>query len=140
MAKRKRKSRRKKAGQKPATTATPLASEARAKIDLVATMIRSLSKLSDVEMQLRFAGDFARADEVQQKSDVLLDAIKVLRGRVAETWTRDTEDLRAGLAKANIKVQASVREIEKGINVAQNVVKVIGQIDSALAAVQGLVK
>ena len=121
-------------------TRKPSTNDVEAKVDLIAAMITSLSKLTNVEMRLRFAGDAARADLVQAKHDELREAIDTLRGRFADQWTRDTEDIREGLRQANAKVQASIRNIQKRINVAQNVVRVIGQIDDALAAVKGLVR
>lgn len=84
-------------------------------------------------------GNSARADLVLAKHDELRDAIDTLRGRVADQWNRDTEKLRDGLRQANAKVQASIRNIQKKINVAQNLIKLIGQIDDALVAVKGLV-
>ena len=84
-------------------------------------------------------GNSARADLALAKHDELRDAIDTLRGRVADQWNRDTEKLRDGLRQANAKVQASIRNIQKKINVAQNLIKLIGQIDDALVAVKGLV-
>ena len=111
-----------------------------AKIELITAMNTTLGKLTNVEMRLRDVFDFDRAELVKAKHDELRDAIDTLRGQVADQWTRDTEDLHEGLRQANEKVQASIRNIQKKINVAENVIKVIGWVDKGLAAVQGLVR
>ena len=110
-----------------------------AKVDLIVAMVTSLGKLTNVEMRLRFSGDTDGADQIQEKHDELRDAIDRLRGRVADQWAHETEAIREGIRKANAKVQASIRNIQRRINIAQNVTKVIDQIDDALAAVKGLV-
>ena len=110
-----------------------------AKVDLIIAMITSLGKLTNMEMRLRFAGDASNADLVREKHDELRDEIDLLRGRVADRWAHDAERIRDRIRQENTKVQTSIRNIQKKINIAQNVTKVIGQIDDALAAVKGLV-
>jgi len=121
------------------STPEPTTDDIEVKVDLIIAMTTSLGKLTNVEMRLRFDGDTAGADLVQVKHDELRDAIDTLRGRVADQWVLDTERVREGLRQANAKVQACIRNIQKRIDIAQNVTKVIGQIDDALAAVKGLV-
>jgi len=116
-----------------------MASDIEAKIDLITSMVTSLGKLTNVEARLRFAGDAARADQVRQKHDELRDAIDTLRGKVADQWTQDAAQIEAEITKRNAKVQASVRNIQKKIDIAENVVKIIGQVDDAIQAVAGLV-
>ena len=110
-----------------------------AKINLIIRMITSLGKLTNVEARLRFAGDDAAADEIAARHDELRDEIDRLRGQVADQWTLNAAQLEEGIRKANEKVQASIRKIQKKINVAENVVKVIGLVDDAITAVKGLV-
>ena len=113
--------------------------EIEAKIDLITSMITSLGKLTNVEARLRFAGDAAQADQVKEKHDELREAIDTLRGKVADQWTADAAQIEEEIRKRNAKVQASIRNIQKKINIAENVVKILGQVDDAIAAVAGLV-
>ena len=110
-----------------------------AKIDLIARMISSLGELTNVEARLRLAGDTALANGIGEKHDELREVIDTLRAEVADEWTADAAEIGEEISKANAKVQASIRDIQKRINVAENVVKIIGQIDNAVAAIKGLV-
>jgi hypothetical protein len=109
-----------------------------AKINLITRMITSLGKLTNIEARLRWSGDIAAADEIKAKHDELREQIDILRGRVADQWTKDAAQVEEGIRKANTKVQASIRDIKKKIKIAENVVKVIGQVNDAVVAVREL--
>lgn len=108
------------------------------KISAVTLMITALGKLTNVEARLRFAGDTTQANQVQAKHDELRDAIDRLRAKIAQDWTGDLEPLEDGLRKINAKVQASIRDIQRNINVAGNVVKVLGQVEQVVKLANGL--
>jgi len=112
--------------------------EIEAKINLITRMITSLGKLSNIEARLRWKGDTTAADQIKAKHDALRDQIDILRGRVVDQWTKGIAQVEEGIREANTKVQASIRSIQKDINVAGNVVKVIGQVDDAIVAIKGL--
>lgn len=103
------------------------------KIDVINKMIVSLGKLTNAEIRLRIAGKDDLADQIAAKREPLRDEIDRLRGKVADHWAVDAATLTDDLAKANSKVQDAIRDIRNNINVAQSVVKLIGQIDGALA-------
>lgn len=116
-----------------------MAADIDTKIRLIKQMIQSLGKLVDLEAKLRDNGDTAQADEVDAKYQKLRDAIDDLRGQVATEWTASAAAIEEELKKHNAKVQATIRRIEKNINTANNVVKILGQVDEAINAVAGLI-
>jgi hypothetical protein len=85
------------------------------------------------EVSLRFQGKPDEADKVWQDNTRLSAEIDILIGRMMDEWLGDAESAIKGLAKANTKLEAAVDEIKKQINVAQNVVKIIGLLDDAIA-------
>lgn len=113
--------------------------EIEARINLITRMITSLGKLSNIEARLRWSGDTTSADQIKVKHDELRDQIDILRGRVADQWTKGTAQIEEGIRKANTRVQTSIRDIQRNIKVAENVVKVIGQVNDAIVAVKGLI-
>ncbi|MBM4276629.1 MAG: hypothetical protein FJ130_01950 [Deltaproteobacteria bacterium] len=59
--------------------------------------------------------------------------IDILIGEMMDEWLGDAEGAMKGLAKINTKLEAAVAEIKKQINVARNVIKIIGLLDDAVA-------
>ncbi len=108
------------------------------KISAVTMMITSLGKLTNVEARLRFAGDTTQANQIHAKHEELRSGIDRLRAKIADDWTGDLEPLEDGLRKINSKVQDSIRDIKRNINVAGNVAKVLGQVEKVLKIANGL--
>lgn len=91
------------------------------------------------EINLRFQGKTDEAEKVWQKSARLSTEIDILIGQMMDEWLGNAESAIKGLAKINAKLEGAVAEIKKQINVAQNVVKVIGLLDDALAIAKKVV-
>jgi hypothetical protein len=91
------------------------------------------------EVSLRLQGKPDEADKVWQDNTRLSAEIDILIGRMMDEWLGDAERTIKGLAKANTKLEAAVAEIKKQINVAQNVVKIIGLLDDAVAIAKKVV-
>ncbi len=113
--------------------------EIEAKIDVINAMIVALGKVTNVEIRMRLAGENEQADELASKSRQLRQAIDRLRGQVADEWTVDAVELHDALRRANSRVQDRIRQIKKQIDIADSAIKVIGQIDEALAFLKGVV-
>jgi predicted transcriptional regulator len=85
------------------------------------------------EINLRLQEKPDEAEKVWQENSRLSAEIDILIGQMMDEWLGDAERAIKGLAKINTKLEAAVAEIKKQINVAQNVVKIIGLLDDAVA-------
>ena len=91
------------------------------------------------EINLRLQGKPDEADKVWQENTRLAAEIDILIGQMMDEWLGNAERTIKGLAKINTKLEAAVAEIKKQMNVAQNVVKIIGLIDDAVAIAKKVV-
>jgi hypothetical protein len=91
------------------------------------------------EINLRFQGKTDEAEKVWQDNARLSAEIDILIGQMMDEWLGNAERAIKGLAKVNSKLEAAVAEIKKQINVAQNVVKIIGLLDEAVAIAKKVV-
>ena len=85
------------------------------------------------EINLRLQGKADEAEKVWQSNNRLSAEIDILIGQMMDEWLGNAERAIKGLAKINDKLETAVAEIKKQINVAQNVVKIIGLLDDAVA-------
>jgi hypothetical protein len=85
------------------------------------------------EISLRFQGKTDEAERVWQDNRRLAAEIDILIGQMMDEWLGNAERAIKGLAKIGTKLEAAVAEIKKQINVAQNVVKIVGLLDDAVA-------
>jgi len=85
------------------------------------------------EINLRLQGKPDEAEKVWQENARLSAEIDILIGQMMDEWLGNAERTIKGLEKINTKLEAAVAEIKKQINVAQNVVKIIGLLDDAVA-------
>jgi hypothetical protein len=85
------------------------------------------------EVSLRLQGKPDEADKIKPGNTRLSGEIDILIGQMMDEWLGDAERAIKGLAKVNAKLEAAVAEIKKQINTAQNVVKVLGLLDEAVA-------
>ncbi len=91
------------------------------------------------EINLRFQGKTDEAEKVWQENARLSAEIDILIGQMMDEWLSNAERAIKGLEKINTKLEAAVAEIKKQINVAQNVVKIIGLLDDAVAIAKKVV-
>jgi hypothetical protein len=91
------------------------------------------------EINLRLQGKPDEADKVWQENTRLAPEIDILIGQMMDEWLGNAERAIKGLAKINTKLEAAVAEIKKQMNVAQNVVKIIGLLDDAVAIAKKVV-
>ena len=91
------------------------------------------------EINLRFQGKTDEAEKVWQENRRLSAEIDILIGQMMDEWLGNAERAIKGLAKINTKLEAAVAEIKKQMNVAQNVVKIIGLLDDAVAIAKKVV-
>jgi len=85
------------------------------------------------EINLRLQGKPDEAEKIWQENSRLSAEIDILIGQMMDEWLGNAERAIKGLAKINTKLEAAVGEIKKQMNIAQNVVKIIGLLDDAVA-------
>jgi hypothetical protein len=85
------------------------------------------------EVSLRLQGKPDEADKIKPGNKRLSGEIDVLIGQMMDEWLGDAERTMKDLTAANAKLEAAVAEIKKQIDIAQNVVKVLGLLDEAVA-------
>ncbi len=91
------------------------------------------------EINLRLQEKPDEAEKVSQKNASLSAEIDKLIGQMMDEWLSDAERTIKGLTKINSKLEVAVAEIKKKINVAENVVKIIGLLDDAVAIAKKVV-
>ena len=70
----------------------------------------------------------------------LAKRIDELREQLHDNWTGDTEELAAKLRAVSNRLQASIRKIERNVDVARNIVKTVGYVDVVLELTGKLLK
>ncbi len=85
------------------------------------------------ELCLRFQNKTDEAEKIWEGNAHLSTEIDILLGRMMEEWLGRSDQAIKGLTAANTKLEAAVADIKKQVKVAQNVVKVVGLLDDAVA-------
>lgn len=85
------------------------------------------------ELSLRFQNKADDANRIREGTTRLSAEIDILLGRMMEEWAGRADTAIKGLTAANSKLETTVVDIKKQIKIAQNVVKVIGFLDDAVA-------
>jgi len=92
------------------------------------------------EINLRLQDKPDEAEKIWQSNSRLSAEIDILIGQMMDEWIGNAERAIKGLEKISAKLEAAVAEIKKQIHVAQNVVKIIGLLDDAVAIAKKVVK
>jgi hypothetical protein len=116
-----------------------MAFEQKQKEKVVESLMAAHREGQITEITLRFQGKTDEAEKVWQENSRLYTEIDILIGQMMDEWLGNAENAIKGLAKINTKLEGAVAEIKKQINVAENVVKVIGLLDDALAIAKKVV-
>ena len=85
------------------------------------------------ELSLRFQNKPEEAENIWERNVRLSTEIDILIGRLMEEWIGHADQAIKGLTVANTKLEAAVADIKKQIDVAQNVINVVGFLDDAVA-------
>ena len=86
-----------------------------------------------VEVSLRLQGKPDEAEKVWQGNTRLSTEIDILIGQMMDEWLGDADRTIKDLTTVNAKLEAAVAAIKKQIDIAKNVVKVLGLLDDAVA-------
>ena len=92
-----------------------------------------------LEIDLSFKGMDDDAKSVKAKNTELSKLIDNLLADIMKEWNDDTTSgVEEELKRTNNRIQGTIRDIKKDIEVAKNVVKVIGYLDEAIKFATGL--
>jgi hypothetical protein len=91
------------------------------------------------EVSLRLQGKPDEADKVKPANTRLSGEIDILIGQMMDEWLADAERTMKDFTAVNTKLEATIAEIKKQIDIAQNVVKVLGLLDEAVAIAKKVV-
>lgn len=96
-------------------------------------------KLTNAELRLKLARKNEEARQLGDKAEELRKQIDKLRGEAADKWVQQAQALAADVRKHNAQVEGYIQDIQKSIETAQNVVKLIGAVDDVIGKVKGVV-
>jgi hypothetical protein len=85
------------------------------------------------ELSLRFQDKTDEAEKIWESTTRLSTEIDIMLGKIMEEWLGRADPVLKGLNAAIAKLETSVSGIKKDIKTAQNVVKVVGLLDDAVA-------
>jgi hypothetical protein len=85
------------------------------------------------ELSLRFKDKTEEAEKIWESTARLSTEIDIMLGKIMEEWRGRSEPVLKGLSAATAKLETAVGGIKKDIKTAQNVVKVVGLLDDAVA-------
>jgi phage host-nuclease inhibitor protein Gam len=98
-----------------------------------------IQKLSQVkqglikaETRLRLQNEKAEANRVATKSRALQKEIDNLMKHVIDEWLGAAREVLGDIKKANDSLQAAISDIQRKVEVAKNVVKIIGLVDDVI--------
>lgn len=77
-------------------------------------------------------GKTEEADTVSKKTKNLSKQIDKLLGQLIDDWNGSTDQVIKSIRNNNASLQKSMNQIQEKIEVADNIVKAIGYIDTAL--------
>jgi ABC-type transporter Mla subunit MlaD len=85
------------------------------------------------ELSLRLQDKTDGAEKVWESTARLSTEIDIMLGKIMEEWLGRADQIIKGLNAANAKLETAVSGIKGNIKTAQNVVKVVGLLDDAVA-------
>jgi hypothetical protein len=85
-----------------------------------------------LESELRVAHKDSEADSIHAKNQELSEAIDVLLGVELDNWASEAGPVKDGLDVARGKFDKAVADIKRRVEIAQNVIKVLGCLDDAI--------
>ncbi len=108
------------------------------KLDLLDEMNATYSGLTSTRLKLRMDGKDEEAGKVQEKRTELRAEIDRVRGLAAEEWASKADALAAEVKAHNETVQGYVDDIQKNIETAKNVVKLVGAAGDVISRVRSM--
>ena len=117
----------------PFMEGSKMAFESTDKEKVLESMIAAHRQGQLAEVSLRLQGKPDEADKIKPGNKRLSGEIDILVGQMMDEWLGDADRTVKDLTAVNAKLEAAVAKIKKQINIAKNVVKVLGLLDDAVA-------
>lgn len=109
------------------------------KQEIIQQLLASKTKAYQVEVKLLLKQKPNEANDVKNHGKELSRRIDALIADTMSDWIGNADKLISDVKLTNKKVQRSINDINKDVNVAENVVKLIGFIDEIAEIVVGIV-
>ena len=102
------------------------------KLNLIDALERTKSKARRLVLTLRFRNRDTEARQVQRRARKLTRQIDELISAAMEDWLGSAKKINDRLDRTNVKLQSSIRNIQKKKNVEDNVIKALSYLDDAI--------
>lgn len=109
------------------------------KQEIIQQLLASKTKAYLVEVKLLLKQKPNEASEVKNHGKELSRKIDNLIAETMSDWTGSADKLISDVKLINQKVQRSINDINKNVNVAGNIVKLVGFIDEIVVIVDGII-
>ena len=85
-------------------------------------------------LRLQFALELDKQDSsaIEKANRQLAKRIDDMRRHLHDDWVGSAKELTTDLQKINTRLQTSIREIERHVSIADNIVKAVGYVDTVL--------
>ncbi len=115
-----------------ATQGTAMPISKQNKLNLIDALERTKSKARRLVLTLRFRNRDTEARQVQRRARKLTRQIDELISAAMEDWLGSAKKINDRLDRTNVKLQSSIRNIQKKKNVEDNVIKALSYLDDAI--------
>jgi hypothetical protein len=105
------------------------------KQEIIQTLLAAKTKAYQAEVKLLLKRKSTEAKAVQTHGKQLSRVIDQLIGQTMGDWVVDAEIIIKEVKSTNRKIQRTINDIQNDLNVAKNVVKIVGFIDEIVTIV-----
>ena len=103
------------------------------KLELTQKLMVTRQEAGNLEMELRFSGKHAEADQARQRARDLQTQIDRLLGAVIDEWTEAASVNASEIDQANADVETTIAAVRQRTETAQDITRAIGLIDDVVA-------
>jgi hypothetical protein len=122
-----------------ATPGTEMPISEQNKLNLIDALERTKSKARRLVLTLHFQNRTTEARQVQRRARKLTKQIDELLSAAMEDWLGSAKMINDHLSRTNVKLQSSIRNIQKKKNVEDNVIKVLLYLDDVIETAISLI-
>ncbi len=108
------------------------------KQEVIQQLLAAKTKAYQAEVKLLLKRKPTEADEIKRHGKELSRKIDNLIAQTMAEWTGNAQKIIGDVRQINKKVQRSINDINNNVNVANNVVKLVGFIDDVVDIADGI--
>jgi len=108
------------------------------KDNVINQLMDQSDKNKKLERDLRIEGKYEEADRIWAADQVLSVEIDILLGHRMDDWKKSANEVKPKIEAATKKFEVAAADIKKGIDLAKNVIKVLGYIDDLIGIAKSL--